>query len=171
MRSVKGHPAVHRVAVFLLAAVLSGSSIGCRSEPQTASGEGGWLQGTADEKFEVIARQLRGFDVAMVETGYRYQQLYWAGEDQNWGYADYHLKKIQTAIQHGLERRPKRAKSAETFLTIVMPALNDAIVQQDQARFRERFGALTSTCNSCHVAEQVPFIHIDLPKVRSGPAQ
>ena len=145
---------------------------GCADSPQsTAVGEGGWLHGTPEEKFEVVARQLRGFDMAMVETGYRYQQLYWAGEDKNWGYADYHLKKITIAIQSGLERRPKRATSAQTFLTLVVPALNETIVQRDQTKFRERFGALTATCNTCHVAEQVPFVHIEIPTIRGGPAR
>ncbi len=52
----------------------------------------------------------------MVETGYRYQELYWEGQDQNWDYAGYHLNKIKIAIENGLERRPKRAKSTENFL-------------------------------------------------------
>jgi hypothetical protein len=30
-----------------------------------------------DEKFALVSKQLRGFDVAMVETGYRHTELYW----------------------------------------------------------------------------------------------
>ncbi len=33
------------------------------------SGPDGWLKGNTAEKFETIAAQLRGFDVAMVEVG------------------------------------------------------------------------------------------------------
>src|SRR3990172_1626023 len=61
----------------------------------TASGEGGWLAGTVDEKFDTVAKQLRGFDMAMVETGYRYTEFHWAVRDRNWGYADYQIKKIR----------------------------------------------------------------------------
>src|SRR5690606_15846238 len=68
-------------------------------------------------------KQFRGFDNAMVETGYRYQELYWAGQDENWEYADYQLEKIKIAIENGLERRPKRAKSAEHLLTSVLPEM------------------------------------------------
>lgn len=131
-----------------------------------ASGEGGWLAGTVDQKFDTVAKQLRGFDMAMVETGYRYTELYWAVQDQNWGYADYQIKKIRTAVENGLERRPKRAKSAETFLTIVVPAVEEAIAKRDATLLRERLATLRSTCNTCHEAEKVEFMRVGEPQVR-----
>jgi hypothetical protein len=127
------------------------------------AGEGGWLRGTPDEKFDVVAAQLRGFDMAMVETGYRYRELAAAGRTANWDYAKYQATKIRTAIESGLLRRPKRAASAESFLTIVLPALEDAVAQRDAALFAERFGALTAACNTCHEAEQVAFVRVVLP--------
>lgn len=39
----------------------------------------------------------------MVEKGYRDQELYWAGQDENWDYADYQIEKIRKAIENGLE--------------------------------------------------------------------
>jgi hypothetical protein len=133
----------------------------------TASGEGGWLAGTTDEKFDTVAKQLRGFDMAMVETGYRYNELYWAAQDSNWGYAEYQVLKIRTAVENGLERRPNRAKSAETFLTIVLPAVEEAIKQRSAPLLRESMGPLRSTCNSCHKDEQVEFIQVGEPQVRT----
>ena len=130
-------------------------------------GEGGWLAGTVDEKFEAVAAQLRGFDMAMVETGYRYNELYWAAQDSNWGYADYQAGKIRTAIENGLKRRPLRAKSAETFLTIVLPDVQNAIKQRDATLLRQRLGSLRSTCNSCHEAEKVEFVQVGDPQVRT----
>ena len=137
------------------------------AETATAVGEGGWLAGTTDEKFGTVAKQLRGFDMAMVETGYRYNELYWAAQDSNWGYAEYQALKIRTAIENGLERRPKRAKSAETFLTIVLPAVLDAIKQRNAPLLREQMGPLRSTCNSCHKDEQVEFVHVGEPQLRN----
>jgi hypothetical protein len=161
----------HPAAAGTAAALLLVGAAACRSDQPTATGEGGWLAGTPDEKFDLIAKHLRGFDMAMVETGYRYQQLYWAGEDQNWEYADYQLQKIRTAIENGLERRPKRAASAETFLTMVLPAVSQVIAAHDQTLFRRRFGALTAACNSCHDAEQMAFVRVAVPTMRTGPAQ
>ena len=51
----------------------------------------------------------------MVETGYRYQELYWAGQDENWEYADYQLEKIKIAIENGLDADPIEPNQQNTF--------------------------------------------------------
>ena len=127
----------------------------------------GRLAGTVDEKFDTVAKQLRGFDMAMVETGYRYTELHWAAQDRNWGYADYQIKKIRTTVENGLERRPKRAKSAETFLRIVVPAVEEAIARRDATLLQERLATLRSTCNTCHEAEKIEFVHVGEPQTRA----
>ena len=153
-------------ALVLTVSLCSGTAC-TQPPPATAVGEGGWLAGTVDEKFETVATQLRGFDMAMVETGYRYHELYWAGQDSNWGYAEYQAGKIRTAIENGLKRRPLRAKSAETFLTIVLPAVQEAIKERDATLLQERLGTLRSTCNTCHEAEKVEFVHVEEPRTRT----
>jgi protein tyrosine phosphatase (PTP) superfamily phosphohydrolase (DUF442 family) len=60
-----------------------------------------------------------------------------------------------------------RAKSAETFLTIVLPAVEEAIKQRNATLLRERMGPLRSTCNSCHKDELVEFIQVGEPQVRT----
>src|SRR5687767_3431716 len=88
----------------------------CNQQAGKENAQGDWIKGTGTEQIKTIENQFRGFDNAMVETDYRYQELYWAGQDQNWAYADYQIDKIKIAIDNGLVRRPKRAKSAEYFL-------------------------------------------------------
>lgn len=51
----------------------------------------------------------------MVEVGYRFTELYFAGKEHNWDYAKYQAEKIEVALRLGLERRPKRAQSAQFF--------------------------------------------------------
>ena len=63
----------------------------CNQKQEAVQGQ--WIKGNEQEKLETIENQFRGFDMAMVETGYRYQELYWAGQDENWEYADYQLEK------------------------------------------------------------------------------
>jgi len=104
--------------------------------------------------------------MAMAETGYRYNELYCAAQDENWGYAEYQVKKIRTAVENGLERRPKRAASAQTFLKVVLPAVEEAIARRDSTLLRERIGTLRSTCNTCHQAEKVEFVHVGVPQLR-----
>jgi CRISPR/Cas system CSM-associated protein Csm2 small subunit len=105
----------------------------------------------------------------MVETGYRYQELYWAGQDQNWEYAEYQLEKIKIAIANGLERRPKRAKSAQHFLTYVLPEMKKSLEKKDTKIFNKNFKTLTLNCNSWHAMEKVPFFSVQIPTDRQSP--
>jgi hypothetical protein len=152
--------------IFLVVALVSG----CKQSGSESKGSAGWLQGTNEEKFELVAKHLRGFDMAMVGTDHRYTELYWAGQDENWGYAAYQTRKIRTAITNGVERRPKRAKSAQ----MIEPALNgvqEAIEAGDADLFWERFESLTATCNTCHQAEDVSFVKVTPPVYRASPVR
>jgi hypothetical protein len=127
-----------------------------------------WIHGSVDERFAQVAKHLRGFDVAMVETGYRYGELYWAGRDRNWEYALYQLGKIETAVANGVERRPKRASSAR-MLDAPLRAMKAVLEARDVGGFEPALANLTSTCNACHAAEQVAFIRIVAPTIRASP--
>ncbi len=151
---------IYTISLFLL----------CSCENKQEQGTGGnWINGSEQEKIKTIEKQFRGFDMAMVETGYRYQELYWAGQDENWEYADYQIKKIQKAIENGLERRPKRAKSAEYFLTVALPEMEEALEKRDTVVFNKNFKVLTNSCISCHAMEKVPHFTVKKPLYRQSP--
>jgi hypothetical protein len=139
-----------------------------KSQP---SGADGWLKGDENQKFETVAKQLRGFDMAMVETGYRYQELYWAGKDENWEYAAYQAEKIKVAIENGLERRPKRAASAQNFLNVALPEIGKAIASRDTIQFKQTFTTLTANCIACHALEKVSFVTVKTPVERQSPVR
>ncbi len=138
-----------------------------RTEETIVSGQ--WIKGNAQQQINLIEKQFRGFDMAMVETGYRYQELYWGGQDQNWDYADYQLKKLKKAIKNGLQRRPKRAQSAQYFLSVTLPELEQTIIAKDSAQFTEKFNMLTINCNACHAMERVPYFTVKTPRDRQSP--
>jgi hypothetical protein len=119
----------------------------------------GWLRGTVDERFDLVSKHLRGFDMAMVEVGYRFRELHWAGENRNWAYAEYQIGKIETAVENGVERRPARAASAR-MLDGAVSTLRSAIERRDGPAMDAALATLTATCNACHQAERVPFIHV-----------
>lgn len=150
-----------------IAIIISVPFVACNNSQSKTQGD--WIKGTEQEKLETIENQFRGFDMAMVETGYRYQELYWAGQDQNWEYADYQLEKIEVAIKNGLERRPKRAKSAEHFLTTVLPEMKKSLEKRDSLIFNKTFQTLTINCNSCHAMERIPFFSVKIPTDRQSP--
>lgn len=153
------------------AAMASASALATASPSASAAAppdDAAWLlAGSNDERFGRTAKHLRGLDMAMVETGHRYAELYWAGKDRNWPYAEYQLRKIETAVANGVERRPRRAASA-LMLGGAVTVVRDAITKRDGAAFDTAFGTLTETCNACHQAEKVRFMHIVPPPVRTS---
>lgn len=128
-----------------------------------------WLSfGSNDERFSKVSKHLRGFDLAMVEVGYRFSELYWAGQDRNWEFAKYHSEKIRTAIKNGLERRPARTQSAQMIYPS-LDALEEAMKMKDGKKFGAAIENLRNTCNACHSAEKVPYIHVQFPLQRLSP--
>lgn len=149
-----------------LCTIIFFSFLSCNKET-TIQGE--WITGTEVEKLKKIEKQFRGFDNAMVETGYRYQELYWAGQDQNWEYANYQLEKIKLVIENGLERRPKRAKSAEYFLNYTLPEIKKSIHNKNLTTFNKEFQTMTTSCNNCHAMEKMPYFTVKKPTNRPSP--
>ncbi|MCC5942256.1 MAG: hypothetical protein JJU37_12010 [Balneolaceae bacterium] len=167
----------HLYLLIITTLLLSVMSSACNSLPdhQTVNedelltdpiGSQDWLTGNLEEKLETITDHLRGFDMAMVETGYRHVELFWAGQDENWDYAKYQVEKLQLAIERGLERRPARAASAEQYIQLALPAMEEAIEERDVETFNREFEVFTQSCNACHHAEQVPHFNVQIPENR-----
>ncbi len=139
--------------------------IGCENKNEKLS----WLSSDQDSAFVQIERQFRGFDMAMKEVGYRYTELYFAALDENWDYAQYHLEKIKTAIENGLERRSKRAASAKGFLEYSLPRIVKVVEEKDSLNFPKKFELFRQGCITCHASEGVDFIKVVTPTIKLSP--
>lgn len=131
-----------------------------------------WLMETnsSEEKFKKIEKQLRGFDLAMVEVGYRFNSFYFALQDKNYPLAEYQLDKIKKAIENGIERRPKREKNSKImFLDTQYENMKIALKKEDEILLLQEYNSTKQSCNACHIAERVPFIHVIDPKYRWQP--
>jgi hypothetical protein len=140
----------------------------CNSNQSPRVPEDAWILGNHENQLKTIEKHIRGFDMTMVETDYRYQELYWVGRDQNWEYADYLLGKIQYTMENGLERRPKRAKSASNFMNYTLPEFKRIIELKDSTEYSKGFIMLTQACNSCHQLENMPFFSVTAPEYRQS---
>jgi hypothetical protein len=154
-------------AAAVAAVTLSLMALGAaRRAAAPAVAETEWLRGTTGEKLQEIERQLRGLDVAMIEVGYRFTELYFAGQDGNWDYAKYQTEKIGTALERALVRRPKRAASAAPFVNEDLPAVMEVVERRDAAGFLPIMERLRTSCMKCHVSEDVPYFTVELPEAR-----
>lgn len=156
------------VIACLIAAVSMWESRRCalrQSSVSSTSAE--WLSGSSQERFLKIEHQLRGLDQAMAEIGYRYGELLVAGRERNWDYATYQAQKIDLSLKLALERRPKRASSAQSFLHKDLPAVVQAIQHKDGQRMDGALERLHNSCVACHQAENVQFFREVVEGIRS----
>jgi len=140
-------------------------------EGSYSSGKDGWLTGTEAEKFDEVANQFGGFSRTMVEVAYRYSELYWAGQDENWDYADHQVEHLLEVLEDGLKRRPARAESAQDFINHAIPEIEKLITGEDKEAFLQGFRSLTTACNACHAKEGESYIVIGEPEVRTSPVR
>ncbi len=154
-----------RRAWFWTIACISVAAASCHNGPPPT----GWIHGSESERWAQAEKHFRGLDMAMVEIGYRYQELHWAGHDGNWPFAAYQLEKIGLSLDRALERRPKRRASAEELFLPVLQDVGESIEFKDPVRFRSSFAEMTAACNACHEAEGVPSFRVARPIQRPSP--
>jgi hypothetical protein len=127
---------------------------------------------TDTQKFKAIQKQFRGFDLAMVEVGYRFNSFYFAIKDKNYDLAIYQWDKIKKAIINGTYRRPKRKTNSETmFLNTQYKTMKTALTKKDEKLIWQEYSQVKQSCNACHAAERVPFIKVIDPEYRWQPIQ
>ena len=148
-------------ALLLVGAVLFAS---VHLWAEATASKKGWLTEDWPEAHGQIQNHFRGTDVAMMEVGYRFRELYFAGKDKNWDYTDYQLEKIEKVIELAAERRPKRAQSARVFLEEDLPEVVRLVKERSPASFDAAMNRLQTSCMKCHVAENVPFFTVRFPK-------
>ena len=160
--------AIGSLALSIIACLLTGAV--WWSTRKTAESESqqntGWLAGSYQEKFTQVERHLRGLDQAMAEIGYRYGELIVAGKERNWDYARYQAEKIDLALRLALERRLKRAQSAQPFLNEALPAVIQAIESKDAGRLDGALDQLHSSCVECHRSENVLYFRDAVGRIR-----
>ena len=139
----------------------------CQQTTQQTTFETQWLGETREEILDNIEEQFQGFSRTMMETAYRYHELYWAGMDQNWEYAEYQREHIEEAMDQGFIRRPERKQSAQQFMQQALPQMEKAIEEANPEVFMAAFTNLTASCNTCHAMGGVSFMTIKIPPKRN----
>lgn len=135
---------------------------GVKPEPAKLS----WLKVGDGEHLAQLERQIRGFDITMMEVGYRYDELVEAVKSRNFEYAKYQTEKISHVINLGIERRPKRANSAKPFLDAEIPKMLTAIAKENAEELDSAIQEFHKGCIRCHRSENVLFMGSRFAKIQ-----
>ncbi len=114
------------------------------------------LQKQIDEIKGVIPK----FAIPMREVGDRFQNMYFAAKQGNWGLAAYMSKYMDGAMKPASLTKPDEYKMWTSFYNNEFAPVNKAIQAQNWKAFEKEYTSVISTCNTCHAGLGYGFIEV-----------
>ena len=140
--------------------------------PATKPSEGA----TAPMDRQTLNDRLPDQSHAMQDAGYHFENLWFAGDRQNWPLASYYLRKTQSYLELPVRIKPvRKTKAGEVDLKGILDAVNNgllahvdqAITNNDVAAFRAAYRQTIEGCNACHTACERSYIRLQVPNAPS----
>ena len=100
------------------------------------------------------------FAIPMREVGDRFQNMYFAAKDGNWGLAFYMSKYMNGAMNPAKVTKPQEYEMWKSFYTETFAPVNKAIVAKDFKAFEKEYTAVIKSCNDCHAGMGYAFIKV-----------
>jgi len=100
------------------------------------------------------------FAIPMREVGDRFQNMYFAAKDGNWGLAFYMSKYMNGAMNPAKVTKPQEYGLWKNFYDETFAPVNKAIVAKDFKVFEKEYAAVTKACNECHAGMGYGFIKV-----------
>ena len=112
---------------------------------------------------------------AMQDAGYHFENLWFAGTNQNWPLAGYYLRKTRSYLELAVQIKPVRKTSSGTEVDLkgildavdhgMLAQMDTAVGHHDVAGFESAYRQTVEGCNACHSACEKPYIHLQVPNV------
>lgn len=123
-----------------------------------------------DEKINNLIEVMPGASVIMLQMGERFRNLYWAGKQGKWDFAEYQVEEMQDLIQALMITRPKRAATAKNFQQSAFTLFPAAFEEKKWSKFSHAFENMRSKCMVCHIENKHAFIVLPAkPRLGSSP--
>jgi len=113
---------------------------------------------------------------AMQDAGYHFENLWFAGDKQNWPLAGYYLRKTQSYLELAVRIKPvRKTQAGDVNLKGILDAVNNgllaqvdqAITNKDVAAFKTAYRQTIEGCNACHSACERSYIRLQVPTAPS----
>src|SRR5271163_2626891 len=108
----------------------------------------------------------------MMDVGYHFANLWFAGNGQNWPLANYYLGETRSHLKWAVRIHPVReTKSGAVDLNGILEAVDTsllseiakAITNKDIAHFEAAYRQTLAGCYACHTACEKPFLRLQVP--------
>ena len=115
---------------------------------------------------------------AMQDAGYHFENLWFAGDRQNWPLASYYARKTRSYLELAVQIKPVRKTQTGTQVNLKdildavdhgpLAQVDKAIEHKDIASFKAAYRQTIEGCNACHTACERSFIHLQVPNAQSA---
>lgn len=130
---------------------------------------GDWRKtGSDKQKLNNVVKVMPGASNIMLQMGERYKNLYWAGMQEKWKFAEYQVEEMQSLIKTLTITRPKRAATAEKFLKAAFGGFPVAIENKSWSAFTQAFESMRQACMECHVENDHAFVTLSKKPSKVG---
>jgi hypothetical protein len=110
----------------------------------------------------------------MQDAGYHFENLWFAGDKQNWPLASYYLRKTRSYLELAVAIKPMRKTTAGTEVNLkgildavdhgMLAPMDQAIGNKDVAAFETAYRQTVEGCNACHTACERSYLAVQVPK-------
>ena len=123
------------------------------------TGNDDWRQtGDQEEKLNNIVQVIPSAADIMFQMGERYRNLYWAGKQGKWEFAQYQTEEMQRLVKTLIITSPKRADTAKVFLHDAFDGYGKAINDKDWGKFQNAFENMRVRCMACHIQNEHAYV-------------
>jgi hypothetical protein len=145
----------------LLTAVVIAALVSCQQKNHDLQE----LQSRLDSLSKKIDNAYKpGFGEFMSGIQAHHSKLWFAGQNANWGLADFEVHEIMEAVEDIRMYQTDREESKLIdMIDQPLDSVNRAIEQRDKVLFKTAYMSLTNTCNSCHRATHFEFNIVKIP--------
>lgn len=151
---------------FSMSIVILLALVGCNTQqapaPAPAPAPAAQTASTDDLKKAIddIKAALPKFAIPMKEVGDRFDNMYFAAKNGNWGLAAYMSKYMNGAMNPAKLTKPDLYPAWSGFYTGAFDPVNKAITAKDFAAFDKTYTSVIDSCNGCHTSTGYKFIKI-----------
>ena len=123
------------------------------------TGNDDWRQtGNQEEKLNNVVKVIPSAADIMFQMGERYRNLYWAGKQGKWEFAQYQTEEMQRLVNTLVITSPKRADTAKVFLHDAFDGYKEATGQKDWQKFQSAFEHMRVRCMACHIQNEHAYV-------------
>jgi hypothetical protein len=111
---------------------------------------------------------------AMMDVGYHFSNLWFAGQQGNWPLADFYWSETRSHLRWAVRIKPVRQDNQKRDIKLVdilqaletspLKQLKDAIDVKDKDKFVAAYRFTVEGCYACHKASDKPYLHPRIPE-------